>query len=200
MNYVFIGPPGAGKGTVAKELGRLRPKLRHISTSDLLRAQNLIAGDGSLSPDEMVQSLVMGACHGDNWILDGFPRNMYQARWLHGSGLRVDKVVEFVCSDEVAALRALSRRRCPSCCLDLSQQLDDPFPFKKCPKCGGPPERWKDDTLATIVRRLGIYRSETAPCADYLASQGHHILQLYNEIMSAPKLAEGLATFYGSAQ
>ncbi len=151
---IFLGPPGAGKGTQAKALAT-HWNIPHISTGDILRqalsektplgieAQTYM-DKGELVPDQLVEAMVEERLNqGDTklgWILDGFPRTVVQAAFLEkllqSLNQRGEKVVNLDVPDEVVIERLLQRGR-------------------------------KDDTEDVIRRRLQIYRSETSPLIDY---------------------------------
>ncbi|MBD2212676.1 adenylate kinase [Calothrix sp. FACHB-156] len=151
---IFLGPPGAGKGTQSQKLAQSL-QIPHISTGDILRqamkdqtplgvkAQSYV-DSGELVPDELVQDLVqerLGQADAQSgWILDGFPRKVSQAEFLaklletiHQAG---ERVVNLDVPDDVVVARLLARGR-------------------------------KDDNEEVIRRRLEIYRSETAPLINY---------------------------------
>jgi adenylate kinase len=151
---IFLGPPGAGKGTQAQLLAE-HLNIPHISTGEILRqamkeqthlgikAQNYV-NSGELVPDQLVQDLVQERLNQpdaeNGWILDGFPRKVTQAAFLeellvtiHQSG---ERVVNLDAPDDVVVERLLARGR-------------------------------KDDTEEVIRRRLEVYRAETAPLIDY---------------------------------
>jgi adenylate kinase len=146
---IFLGPPGAGKGTQAQRLAHLS-NLPHISTGDILRsavAQKTDLGlkarsymeQGELVPDQLILDLVRQRLSQFDtqvgWILDGFPRNVDQAAFLDEIDQSCDHVVNLEVPDEVLIDRLLKRKR-------------------------------PDDTEEVIRRRLEVYREETAPLID----------------------------------
>lgn len=157
---IFLGPPGAGKGTQAKILAE-HYKIPHISTGDILRqaiadktplglqAQNYM-DKGELVPDDLILGLIKERLSqsdtNNGWILDGFPRNLNQAKFLAEllakMGQSVDYVINLDVPDRTLIERLLSRGR-------------------------------KDDNQATIARRLEVYRQQTAPVIDFYAQTGH---------------------------
>jgi adenylate kinase len=155
---IFVGPPGAGKGTQSKFLADAH-QIPHISTGDILResvaAQTLLGvkaqgymDRGELVPDQLVIDLIRERLDKSDaqlgWILDGFPRNVAQAEFLDVllSDLHqhCDRVVNFDVPDSVLLVRLLSRGR-------------------------------KDDNEETIRRRLEVYREQTAPLIRYYETQ-----------------------------
>ncbi len=156
---IFLGPPGAGKGTQAKLLADLA-QIPHVSTGDILReavsqqtelgkkAQSYML-QGELVPDQLVIGLIRERLNFPDakpgWILDGFPRNVTQAHFLDELLLEInqkcDSVVNLEVPDDVLVIRMLSRGR-------------------------------KDDTEETIRRRLEVYREQTAPLIDFYQTRG----------------------------
>jgi adenylate kinase len=155
---IFVGPPGAGKGTQAKVLADSQ-QIPHISTGDILReavAEKTALGvkaqgymdRGELVPDQLVIDLIRERLGKDDaqsgWILDGFPRNVAQAEFLDQLLAELnqgcDRVINFDVPDEILVDRMLNRGR-------------------------------KDDNEETIRRRLEVYREQTAPLIDYYESR-----------------------------
>lgn len=155
---IYLGPPGAGKGTQAKKISNLC-HVPHVSTGDTLRtavAQQTDLGKkaelymkaGDLVPDELIFGLISERLVGDEaglgWILDGFPRNVEQASFLDGLLAEIDQkfdcVVNLDVPDEVIVSRLIQR---------------------------GQQEHRSDDTEATIRHRLDVYRQETEPLIDF---------------------------------
>ncbi len=185
MNLIFLGPPGAGKGTIA-DLTVENYKLLHISTGDLFRAAvknetplglkvKDILASGGLVPDELTIALVKerlsqsDAEHG--WILDGFPRTIAQAEALN-TFASVDKVVNFDVADDVVVGRLSTRRVCRSCGKSYNTVT---MPTKKegvCDVCGGEVYTRDDDKESSIRTRLENYRKQTAPLIDWYGSRG----------------------------
>ncbi len=173
MNLVFIGPQASGKGTqakiVANELG-----LVHISTGDLVRGAT---GDlklkidgyinkGNLVPDELMieilkKRLELEEEKGKGFILDGFPRNLVQARELEKI-TQIDKFVEISISDEEALKRLSGRVNCTNCGMSYNL-VTSPKPKKGgvCDKCGEKLYKREDDNEEAIKKRLEIYHNET---------------------------------------
>jgi adenylate kinase len=176
MKLIFLGPPGAGKGTlaglVAKELG-----IPQISTGDIFRDAikretdlgkqvKAIVGRGDLVPDDLTVSLVRErlaqADAAKGYILDGFPRTIPQAEALEGFQ-KLDAVLNFVASDEVVVMRLTGREVCKSCGA-IYHVRNMPSKVKGvCDRCGGPTYTRPDDALESITNRLEVYKRQTEP-------------------------------------
>jgi adenylate kinase len=172
MNFVFIGPQASGKGTqariIAKKLG-----LIHISTGDLLRniheeikqeVDNHL-NKGELVPDKLMIKILKEHLSKEEkgFILDGFPRNLSQAKELI-KNFKIDKFIEISISDELAIKRLSGRLNCKKCGA-LYNILTSPKPKKQgiCDKCGGELYKRKDDNKEAIKKRLETYHRETEP-------------------------------------
>jgi len=187
---IFLGAPGAGKGTQAAELAR-ELGLVHIATGDLFR-QALERGTklgleaksymekGVLVPNQITIDLVLERLSaGDAMggaILDGFPRNLEQARVLDealaGSGKAIDKVV-YIKVDEEELLRRLSGRWiCRKCQTPYHITDSPPRVAGVCDKCGGELYQRPDDREESVRKRLEVFFAETAPLVDYYAGKG----------------------------
>jgi len=185
LNVVFLGAPGAGKGTqamkVAKKLG-----LAHIATGDLFRqamekgteqgrkAKSYIES-GKLVPDEVTIQMVLdriGApdCK-DGVIFDGFPRNLSQAEALDkamGSrGDSIDSVVYIKVSEKELLQRLGGRWICRKCQTPYHAVYSPPKVAGKCDKCGGELYQRADDTAETVKKRLVVFEAETSPLVQY---------------------------------
>ena len=183
MNVVFLGPPGAGKGTqVARVCERLG--IPQTSTGDILRkaireqtetglkAKSYI-DQGLLVPDEVVidivrERLAMPDCQ-NGYILDGFPRTVPQAQALAGFA-RIDAVIDIEVSDEQLVARLSGRRVCPAC--GATFHVSSLGGRTDCDKCGAGLVQRDDDKAETVLNRLNVYHAQTAPLIDYYGSQG----------------------------
>lgn len=190
MRIVFLGAPGAGKGTqadrVAAQLGA--PK---ISTGDLLRAavKNQTAlglqaksfmDQGKLVPDVVVIGMVKEkleepAC-ANGFILDGFPRTVAQAeelgRVLDAKRLKLDRVVNFLVPSADIVRRLSGRRSCPSCQAVYHVEFSPPKAADVCDRCGAGLIQRSDDKRETIEARLKVYDDQTAPLIQYYRGRG----------------------------
>jgi adenylate kinase len=190
LNVVFLGAPGAGKGTqalrVARQLG-----LAHIATGDLFRqalekgtAQALRAKPymeaGKLVPDEITIAMVLERITapdcGDGVIFDGFPRNLKQAealdKALERRGNAIDRVVYIKVREEVLVGRLGGRWICRKCQAPFHAVYSPPKVAGKCDRCGGDLYQRADDTAETVKKRLVVYGSETAPLIEYYSNNG----------------------------
>ncbi len=186
-NLVFLGPPGAGKGTQAKRLSQ-EMGLLHISTGDLLREAVRKETDlgkkakeymekGELVPDDLIIALieeVMPA--GGGVIFDGFPRTIAQAealdRMLSGKGLDLSKVIFFDVEDNLVVERLSGRRVCPSCGEVYHIKYNPPKEDDVCDRCGTKLIQRKDDKEEVVRNRLSVYREQTQPLIDYYKQKG----------------------------
>ena len=192
MKIILLGAPGAGKGTVAKQLTDLDGSVQ-ISTGDILRSAvkagtelgNKAQGymeRGDLVPDSLIMD-IMGArlqepdCK-KGFILDGFPRTIPQAEALKGLlkklMLKLDLVVDLDVPREVILDRLTTRRTCsnPDCQEIYNIKSKPPTPDGKCKKCGWEVVQRADETEEAISKRLVTYNEKTAPLIDYYKKEG----------------------------
>ena len=188
MNLIFLGPPGAGKGTQAKILAD-RSGIPQISTGDILRAAvkdqtpmgvkaKGFMDQGALVPDEVVVGIVeerlarADCAHG--FILDGFPRTVVQAdalkAMLHGYGKAIEHVINIHVESEELLKRLTGRRTCSACSRGYHISFDPPGADGRC-ACGGSLFQRDDDGEETIRKRLTVYDQQTAPLIDYYARE-----------------------------
>ena len=190
MRIVLLGPPGSGKGTQAKWIEK-ECGFFHISTGDMLRdatTQETELGHqakrymeaGKLVPDEVMISIVENRiedrnCKGE-FILDGFPRTVNQARKLDDFLKRIHRKLDFVFSIEVESERIIerlcNRRLCRVCGRDYNLLSNPPSKKNQCDQCGGVLYQREDDKTGTIAKRLKVYEAETAPLEAYYSKMG----------------------------
>ncbi len=186
-NLVFLGPPGAGKGTQAKMLSK-DLGLVHISTGDLLREAvknqtplgkkaKEYMDRGELVPDDLIIALIEEVMpEGGGVILDGFPRTVAQAEaldsMLQRKGLKLDGVVLFDVPDDVVVERLSGRRICPSCGAVYHIKYNPPKNDKLCDRCSVKLVQREDDREEVVRRRLEVYRKQTAPLIEYYERKG----------------------------
>jgi adenylate kinase len=187
---IFLGAPGAGKGTQAASVAR-KLDLVHIATGDLFR-QALEQGTelgikaksymerGVLVPDqitiEMVLERISAPDSAGGVILDGFPRNLKQAQALDEAlskqGKAIDKVVYIKVSEEELLRRLSGRWICRRCQTPYHATDSPPKVWGKCDKCGGELYQRPDDTEESVKKRLEVYSAQTAPLIDYYRQAG----------------------------
>ena len=183
MNLILLGAPGAGKGTQATKIAE-RYGLVHISTGDIFRANlkngteiGLLAKSymdrGELVPDEVTCEIVKDrltwedAQHG--YLLDGFPRNLYQAGELDKFA-HIDGVVNINIDHQLLMDRLCGRRVCKEC--GESYHVSTLGGKTTCERCGGELYQRKDDNPETVGARLAVYNEQTAPLIDYYTKKG----------------------------
>jgi len=180
MNLVFLGPPGAGKGTIASAVSR-EYRFPHISTGDLFRAAiknrtplgekvRQITEKGDLVPDEltiqMVRERLAEADAKGGFILDGFPRTIPQAEALDAM-CGIDAVINFEVDEKLIIERLSGRRVCHSCGAIFHIKFMPPRKEQICDTCGGELYTRKDDMIESIRNRLAVYNAQTAPLISY---------------------------------
>ncbi len=182
---VFLGPPGAGKGTQAAELAR-ELGFVHLSTGDLLRAAVAEGSDlgraadghiraGRLVPDELVLAIVRERLGRPDaragFILDGFPRNLAQARALEGFA-PLELVVAFEIDPRQLVARLSGRRICPNCGTVYHLDARPPRVAGRCDRDGTELVQRPDDRPEAVEVRLRVYAEQTAPLLDYYRDLG----------------------------
>jgi adenylate kinase len=180
---IFLGPPGAGKGTQGKIVAD-RHGIPHISTGDILREAisnqtplgikaKTYMDKGDLVPDDLILELISERLQAedakDGWVLDGFPRNVSQADFLSDLLEKLDQkcngVINLDVPDQVLMKRLLGRGR-------------------------------KDDNEETIANRLHVYREQTAPLIDYY--QQHHLLKTVNGDRQLEEISQELEAIFNA--
>lgn len=185
MQLIFLGPPGAGKGTLAALVAGMY-KIPHISTGEIFRVAirektalglkvQAIIDAGQLVSDDITIELVKerlskeDAKHG--FILDGFPRTIPQAEALAGI-ITIDAAINFDISDKDVVSRLSGRRVCKTCSHNYHVDFMPPKVANVCDKCGGDLFIREDDKIEAITKRLEVYRSQTAPLIDHYRKEG----------------------------
>ncbi len=190
MYIIFLGAPGAGKGTQAARVAEAL-KLAHIASGDLFR-QALEGGNdlalqaksymekGQLVPDEITIRMVLERIAAPDCksgvIFDGFPRNLKQAEALDKAllkqGKAIDKVVYIRVAEKELLERLSGRWICRKCQTPYHAVNSPPRVRGKCDQCGGELYQRPDDKSATVKKRLEVYFTETAPLIDYYTRKG----------------------------
>lgn len=186
MNLIFLGAPGAGKGTQAEVISQ-KLEIPTISTGNIIRealknetemglkAKSFIES-GKLVPDDVVIGIIKERLAKDDckngFILDGFPRTIPQAEALDEMGVKIDKVVEIQVDDDTIIGRMSGRRVCSKCGASYHVQNKPPKAEGICDSCGGELVQRKDDAPETVLDRLEVYHTQTEPLKDYYANKG----------------------------
>ena len=183
MNIIFLGPPGAGKGTQAQRICDAL-NIPQISTGDILRKAikdgtetglkaKVFTDAGKLVPDEVIidivkERLAMDDCKG-GYILDGFPRTVPQAEALDTFAV-IDTVIELAVDDQVLVDRLSGRRVCLKCGATYHMSMLNGK--TTCDKCGETLIQRDDDKAETVLNRLKVYHDQTAPLIGYYEKKG----------------------------
>lgn len=191
MNLILLGPPGAGKGTQAAKIIE-KYNIPHISTGDIFR-ENIKNGTelgkkaqeymnaGQLVPDELVveiatDRLTKDDCK-DGFLLDGFPRTVFQAealdKFLAERGSRIDNVLDIDVNREELMIRLTGRRVCSKCGASFHIVNIPPKKEGICDVCGAELIQRKDDNEETAANRIEVYNKETKPLIDYYEKAGN---------------------------
>jgi adenylate kinase len=185
VRVAFLGPPGAGKGTQARDLAQ-EWRVLHLATGDMLR-EAVAAGSplgretkgymdqGALVPDDVIIRMMaerLGKADASRgFILDGFPRTIAQAEalatLLKDLGQTLDTVVYFDVSEPELLRRLTGRRVCRTCGHSYHVTSNPPKRAGVCDECGGELYQRDDDAEATVRKRLDVYQRQTAPLLDY---------------------------------
>ena len=209
-NIILMGPPGAGKGTLAKQL--ISYGLVHISTGDMFReaikegtelgklAKSFI-DDGHLVPDDVTIGIVKERLSkpdcASGFLLDGFPRTLPQAEALEKLSKDINRPIEVVinldCNEEELIKRVSGRRVCKNCGAPYHIVNMKPNKDGICDICGGPLYQRADDNEEAMKVRLQHYVSQTRPLLDYYSSKG--LLVSYDSLMGSKQLFDEISEF-----
>lgn len=183
MNIIFLGPPGAGKGTQAVRVCE-RLGIPQISTGDILRramkegtptglAAKAYIDRGDLVPDSVVIDIVKERLEQpdckNGYVLDGFPRTVAQAEAL-AKFAQIDKVIDIEIEDQKLIDRLSGRRVCLSC--GGTYHVSTLNGATKCGRCGADLIQRQDDKPETVLSRLEVYHSQTAPLISFYKERG----------------------------
>ena len=190
MLIVFLGAPGAGKGTQAKILAQ-KNNLTHLATGDLLRAEvaaptelglaaKAFMDRGDLVPDDVMIGMIKGRLESpdsDGILLDGFPRTVAQAGALEEAlatdNTSVDRSIFFKVSEEELVRRLAGRTTCPDCQWAYHDTFNKPQNADKCDDCGSDLVRREDDKPEAVRNRLKVYATQTTPVLDHYREAGN---------------------------
>jgi len=190
MRLVFLGPPGAGKGTQAKILSE-KLGIPHISTGDMLREAiasgselgkrvEAVVSSGALVSDELMAEIIRNRlsqsdCSG-GFILDGYPRTIKQAETLkeilQELGNKLDLVILLDVDEETLVERITSRRVCPNCHAVYNLKNNPPKEDNVCDRCGTKLVQREDDTEEVVRNRYRVYLEKTHPLIEYYEKEG----------------------------
>lgn len=185
MRVILLGPPGAGKGTQAKDVSD-KLGIPHISSGDIFRGEmksgselgkklQTFVNAGQLVPDDLTTEIVVkrlsqGDCQ-KGYLLDGFPRTLAQAesldRELDKSGVQMDAVICLELAGERITERMGGRRVCPSCGASFHLTTLKPKVEGVCDRCQAKLVQRDDDKPETVQQRLEVYAKSTAPLIQY---------------------------------
>jgi adenylate kinase len=181
---VFLGAPGSGKGTQAKQLAE-KFGFVHLSTGDMLRSaikEQLPIGlkaksfmdQGNLVPDtvmiELIEEVLSPLPDKTNIILDGFPRTVPQAQALDSKiKTAVSTAINFIVPEKILIGRLTGRRVCPNCGESFHLEFIPPAKNNTCDKCGSSLIQRTDDTEEVVLRRLEVFKSQNQSLVDYFA-------------------------------
>ena len=191
LRTVLLGPPGAGKGTQAVRIVE-KYNVPHISTGDIFR-ENIKNGTelgkkaqeymnkGELVPDDLVIEIATTRLLADDckngFLLDGFPRTVYQAEkldaFLEEHGMKLDKVIDIEVEKEELITRLTGRRVCKACGASFHVVNIPPKTEGICDNCGGELFQRADDTVETVENRIAVYIEQTMPLVDYYTAAGN---------------------------
>ena len=190
MRLIFLGAPGAGKGTQATVLSK-KYNIPQISTGDILRQAvkdetelgkkaRRFLDSGQLVPDEVIMAMVQERLEKSDctngYILDGFPRTLPQAQGLdkvlEQSGKQLDGVIYFNIEDKLVIQRLSNRRICRTCGKTFNLLFVPPVKEGKCDACGGDIYQRSDDKEETIRQRLQVFENSTRPLLEFYEKKG----------------------------
>ncbi|CCJ33290.1 adenylate kinase [Caloramator australicus] len=190
MRLILLGPPGAGKGTQAKNIVKTF-NIPHISTGDIFRkniAEKTHIGlkakeyidNGQLVPDDITIEICLERLNQQDcmngFLLDGFPRTVRQAdaleEFLKSRGLKLDAAINIIVPTDVLKRRLSGRRVCLNCGASFNVETNPPKVEGICDYCSSKLIQRDDDSIETVNERLEVYRRQTEPIVDYYGKKG----------------------------
>lgn len=186
MNLIFLGAPGAGKGTQAEKISAffsipavstgviIREAVKNGTDMGLAAKRYIDAGD--LVPDDVVIGIIKERLSCDDckngFILDGFPRTVPQAQALEDMGIDIDLVINIDVPDEAIVTRMSGRRSCPDCGATYHVDYKPSRDGIHCDSCGAELTTRKDDLPEVVSSRLEVYHEKTEPLIAFYAERG----------------------------
>ena len=206
FNFILFGPPGAGKGTQAKTISS-KFGVVHLSTGDMIREAKddpmfvKYLTSGQLVPDNVIVDMVVKRLQKDDckngFLLDGFPRTIFQAqeldKFLQQLNRKIAAVFYIDIAQEEVIKRLAGRRVCPSCGGSFNIDLKPPKQEGICDFCGAKLVQRKDDNPDTIKERLEVYEKQTKPLAEYYDKSG--VVARIDGAVSPDKVFEQIEKF-----
>jgi len=186
MRILILGSPGAGKGTQSKFISE-KLNIPHVSTGDILRKEISLSTElgkkvreyvesGKLVPDEIIADILLNEIKNDiyknGYILDGFPRNLNQARILEEKGIAFDKVILIDASEDEIVKRLSGRRVCRNCNAVFNVYYNKPKVDGICDYCGGKLIQRDDDKEEVVRNRFKVFYEQTMPVINYYEQKG----------------------------
>ncbi|MCS7124851.1 MAG: nucleoside monophosphate kinase [Candidatus Bathyarchaeota archaeon] len=199
VNLIIFGAPGSGKGTYASRL-KERLNVEVIATGDLFREMIKLdtplgrkvkeyVEKGLLVPDditlEVLKENLAKIPKGKGFILDGYPRTIWQAQSLEEIA-KIDAVIHLVVPDWIIIKRLSSRRICQNCGAIYNLIFLKPKRDMICDKCGGPLYQRSDDTAEVIKKRIEVYEKQTQPLLNYYRGKGVPFVEAKCEKLETP--------------
>ena len=184
LKLTLIGPPGSGKGTQASRL-KVKFGIPHVSSGDVLRSEVARGTDfgrqikgfmdrGEIGPVELITSVVLDFINREcpkGFLLDGFPRTLYQARKLD-EARGVTAALYISVPEDIIVKRITGRRTCKACGAIFHVLTSPPKKEGICDACGGELMRRSDDNEETALNRIRVYKNETVPVLDFYREKG----------------------------
>jgi len=192
MNLIFLGPPGAGKGTQAQKVTE-KYGYPQISTGEILREAvknstpmglkaKSFMDQGKLVSDDVVIGIINDRLHNSDcdagFILDGFPRNVAQAealcQLLEMMGKRIDFVIDLSVEEGELVKRICGRRTCKNCGMGYHTSFNPPAKEGVCGKCGGTLYQRSDDNEETVRKRFKVYKEQSEQLGPFYCTKGKY--------------------------
>ncbi|MGY6171898.1 adenylate kinase family protein [Candidatus Mycoplasma pogonae] len=206
-NLIFLGAPGAGKGTLASAMTH-KVEIQHVSTGEIFREQIRLATplgielkniveSGLYVPDEITNQIVAAKIQALNeakqhFIFDGYPRTIDQAQFLDHQAVIIDYVVLLEAPREVLVSRLSKRRYCPQCSATYHLDFKPSKTGTTCELDGATLLQRPDDTETAVIKRLEVYEQQTKQLIDYYRHQGK--LKVFDATLPVDELVDKVIT------